>query len=290
MTDESAAARKTRVALLFGGRSGEHAISCATAASVLTALDRRRYEVLPIGITRSGQWVLMPDDPGPLQLDGDVLPEVPEAAGELTLPMGDQRREVLVTYPDRMPEALGEVDVVFPLLHGPFGEDGTLQGLLELAQIPYVGSGVLSSAVAMDKHYMKVVLAGHGLPVGPYTVIHPHQWRTDKAAALDAARSLGSPLFVKPARAGSSLGITKVTDVADLEGAIIAAQEHDPKVVIESQVVGREIECGVLGAPGGTVRTSLPGEIKLSDGEFYDFAAKYFDTSGVELSCPADLS
>src|SRR5690625_4057231 len=177
MTDESAAARKTRVALLFGGRSGEHAISCATAASVLTALDRRRYEVLPIGITRSGQWVLMPDDPGPLQLDGDVLPEVPEAAGELTLPMGDQRREVLVTYPDRMPEALGEVDVVFPLLHGPFGEDGTLQGLLELAQIPYVGSGVLSSAVAMDKHYRKVVLAGHGLPVGPYTVIHPHQWR-----------------------------------------------------------------------------------------------------------------
>src|SRR5690625_4934064 len=136
---------------------------------------------------------------------------------------------------------------------------------------------------------MKVVLSGHGLPVGPYTVIPPHQWRTDKAAALDAARSLGSPLFVKPARAGSSLGITKVTDVADLEGAIIAAQEHDPKVVIESQVVGREIECGVLGAPGGTVRTSLPGEIKLSDGEFYDFAAKYLDTSGVELSCPADL-
>src|SRR5690625_130030 len=289
MTDQSAAAPKIRVALLSGGRSGEHAISCATAASVLSALDRQRFDVLPIGITRRGQWVAMPDDPGPLRLDVDALPEVPEASWEVTLPMGETRRDLLLTRPGHLPDILGEVDVVFPLLHGPFGEDGTLQGMLEMAQLPYVGSGVLSSAAAMDKHYMKVILTGHGLPVGPYTVIHPQQWRADKAAALDAAAGLGLPVFVKPARAGSSLGITKVEHRHELEAAIVEAQRHDPKVIVEAGVAGREIECGVLGSLDGPVRTSLPGEIKLADGQFYDFAAKYIDTSGVELSCPADL-
>ncbi len=295
MTDATAPATatapKTRVAVLFGGRSGEHAISCATAASVLTALDRDRYDVLPIGITPSGQWVRVADDPAPLRLGGDVLPQVSGDGGDVVLPMADDTREVLYTRPGEVPEVLGDIDVVFPLLHGPFGEDGTLQGMLEMAGLPYVGSGVLASAVSMDKHYMKVVLAGHVLPVSPYTVVQPRQWRRDRAAVLDAAAGLGLPVFVKPARGGSSLGITKVSDAADLEAAIEEAQRHDPKVLVEAAMPGREIECAVLGGRGDDApRTALPGEIKLAEGAFYDFDTKYVDTSGVELICPAELS
>ncbi|WP_152190876.1 D-alanine--D-alanine ligase family protein [Georgenia satyanarayanai] len=286
----AATPRRTRVALVFGGRSGEHAISCATAAGVLRALDRERYDVLPIGITPSGQWVLAPDDPDALSITGGDLPEVGAAEGDVVLPMADVRRELTVTEAGRLPRSLGEVDVVFPVLHGPFGEDGTLQGLLEMAQLPYVGSGVLASAAGMDKHYMKVVLAGHGLPVGPYTVITPPQWRTDADAAMDAVDSLGYPVFVKPARAGSSLGITKVDHRADLADAIVEAQRHDPKVVVEAALEGREIECAVLEGRGDDApRTALPGEIVVEGHDFYDFEAKYLDAGQVRLSCPADL-
>ena len=254
--------RRTRVALVFGGRSGEHAISCATAAGVLRALDPERYEVLPIGITPDGQWVLTGADPDSLALGGAELPRVPAASSDVVLPMARDRRDLTVTEPGQVPRSLGEVDVVFPVLHGPFGEDGTLQGLLELAQLPYVGSGVLASAVGMDKHYMKVVLAGHGLPVGPYTVITPRQWRTDHTAALDAVAALGFPVFVKPARAGSSLGITKVEREQDLVAAVEEAQRHDPKVIVEAALEGREIECAVLQGRGDQPpRTALPGEI-----------------------------
>ncbi|MCM3659688.1 D-alanine--D-alanine ligase [Georgenia satyanarayanai] len=284
------APRRTRVALVFGGRSGEHAISCATAAGVLRALDRERYDVLPIGITPSGQWVLAPDDPDALSIAGGDLPQVAEAEGDVVLPMADVRRELTVTEAGRLPRSLGQVDVVFPVLHGPFGEDGTLQGLLEMAQLPYVGSGVLASAAGMDKHYMKVVLAGHGLPVGPYTVITPRQWRSDADAAMESVDSLGYPVFVKPARAGSSLGITKVDRRAELADAIAEAQRHDPKVVVEAALEGREIECAVLQGRGDDApRTALPGEIVVDGHAFYDFEAKYLDAAHVQLSCPAEL-
>ncbi|WP_324651337.1 D-alanine--D-alanine ligase family protein [Georgenia sp. H159] len=289
-TPAGAPPRRTRVALVFGGRSGEHPISCATAAGVLRALDRDRYDVLPIGITRSGQWVVVPDDPDALALHGAELPEVTAAPGDVVLPMADASRELTVTESGRVPQSLGEVDVVFPVLHGPFGEDGTLQGLLEMAQLPYVGSGVLASAAGMDKHYMKVVLAGHGLPIGPYTVITPRQWRVDPAAAVDAVESLGYPVFVKPARGGSSLGISRVEDREALEAAVREAQRHDPKVVVEAALEGREIECAVLQGRGDAPpRTALPGEIAVSGHGFYDFESKYIDAEGVRLSCPADL-
>ncbi|MFC4555615.1 D-alanine--D-alanine ligase family protein [Georgenia faecalis] len=283
--------RKIRVAVLFGGRSGEHPISCATAAGVLRAIDRERYDVLPIGITPQGRWVLVADDPDALALTGGDLPHVPETGGDVVVVMDGDGGELVVTEPGTVPAALGDVDVVLPLLHGPFGEDGTLQGLLEMAGLPYVGSGVLASAVGMDKHYMKVVLAGHGLPVGPYTVIPPRLWRTDRAAALDAVAGLGLPVFVKPARGGSSLGISRVDRVEDLEAAVAAAQEHDPKVIVEAALTGREIECAVLQGRGDDApRTALPGEIVVTEHAFYDFESKYLDGDHVRLRCPADLS
>src|SRR5690606_27825499 len=186
---------------------------------------------------------------------------------------------------------LGPVDVVFPLLHGPYGEDGTLQGMLELAGVRYVGAGVLASAVSMDKQFMKLVLSGQGLPVGPYTVIPPGEWERDRATWEETIATLGLPVFVKPARAGSSLGISRVTSLDELGAAIAVAREHDPKVLVEAEIAGREIECAVLGARRGeSPRVSLPGEIRVHGGghTFYDFDAKYLDEGSVDLICPAD--
>lgn len=283
---------RTRVALIFGGRSEEHAISCATAASVLRAIDRDRYDVVPIGITRDGHWVQVADDPAPLEISQGRLPEVPDSGSTVVLPLGTGSNVVTVSRPGEVPRALSQVDVVFPLLHGPFGEDGTIQGLLELADIRYVGCGVLASAAMMDKHIMKVLFTNAGLAVGPYTVITDLQWQRDKAAALDAANALSFPVFVKPARAGSSVGITKVDDPAELESAIEEARRHDPKVVVEAGVVGRELECGVLGGHGSDApRVSEIGEIVVSGAHaFYDFEAKYLDEASVALSCPADVT
>ncbi|HEX8496519.1 MAG TPA: D-alanine--D-alanine ligase family protein, partial [Actinomycetales bacterium] len=192
--------------------------------------------------------------------------------------------------PGEVPATLGDVDVVLPLLHGAFGEDGTLQGLLELGDVRYVGSGVLASAAGMDKHYMKVLLAGHGLTVGPYVVIQPRQWHSDPDAVLDSVAALGFPVFVKPARGGSSLGITKVDDVTGLRAAVEAARVHDPKVVVEAAVTGRELECGVLEDLDGTPRASELGEVEVLSGHaFYDFEAKYSGTDDVRLTCPADV-
>ncbi len=284
---------RIRVALLFGGRSSEHAVSCATAAGVLRALDRERYDVLPIGIAPDGRWVLLPDDPAPLELTRGQTPAVPESETAVVLPMSTRDRAVRTLPAGRVPEELGEVDVVFPLLHGPFGEDGTVQGLLELADIRYVGSGVLASAAGMDKQIMKVLLAGAGLPVGPYVVITDAQWRHDPAAAREAVAELGLPVFVKPARAGSSMGITKVTDLADLDAAIDEARRHDLKLVVEAGIVGREIECAVLqGRDGAEPRTSPVGEIVVREGhghDFYDFDAKYLDGDAVALTAPAEV-
>jgi len=285
------AGRRPRVALVFGGRSSEHAVSCATAAGVLRAIDRDAYEVLPVGIAKDGRWVLVADEPAPLELRPGHVPEVDGAGAGVVVPLSTTDRGLTVLEPGQPPRELGEVDVVFPLLHGPFGEDGTLQGMLELSDIRYVGSGVLASAVMMDKHYMKLVFTGHGLPVGPFVVISDRQWQQDPAAAMDAVASLGWPVFVKPARAGSSMGITRVTEPEQLQAAIEAAREHDPKVVVEAAIVGREIECAVLqGRDGAAPRTSEVGEIAVVQGhEFYDFEAKYLAEADVRLSCPADL-
>lgn len=288
---------RLRVAVVFGGRSSEHAVSCATAAGVLRAIDRSRYEVVPIGITPTGEWVVAADDPEKWSLAAGYVPEVarPEGGGHVVLPLGDQRRDLVLLEADGAARTLGSVDVVFPLLHGPFGEDGTLQGFLELVGVPYVGSGVLASAAGMDKHYMKVVLAAHGLPIGPYTVITGREWRTSPAVCLARIEALGSPVFVKPARAGSSYGITRVADASDeaeVRAALAHAHAHDPKVVVEAGIVGREIECAVLqGAGDDPPRTALPGEIVVGDAEhaFYDYESKYVHTSAVQLACPADI-
>ena len=284
--------RRTTVALVFGGRSEEHAISCATAASVLRAIDRDRYDVVPIGITRDGRWVQVADDPAPLEITEGRLPEVPDSQSTVVLPLGTGSTMVTVAEPGQVPRALTEVDVVFPLLHGPFGEDGTIQGLLELADIRYVGCGVLASAAMMDKHVMKVLFANAGLPVGPYTVITDLQWRRDRAAALDAVNALSFPVFVKPARAGSSMGISRVEDPAQVEAAIEEARRHDPKVVVEAGITGRELECGVLGGHGTDApRVSEIGEIVVGgEHSFYDFEAKYLDEANVALSCPAEVT
>ncbi len=246
--------RKPRVAVVFGGRSSEHGISVVTAGAVLAAIDRTRYDVLPIGITQDGRWALTADEPERMAITERRTPNVEELAesteGGVVLPVDPASREVVYSEPGSVPKALGEVDVVFPVLHGPYGEDGTLQGLLELSGVPYVGSGVLASAVGQDKEYMKRVFTSFGLKVGPYVVIRPREWEQDRSAArrkiVDFAGDHGWPLFVKPARAGSSIGITKVDDLAGLDEAIAEAQRHDPKILVEAALRGREIECGVL--------------------------------------------
>lgn len=272
---------KINVAVVFGGRSSEHAISCVSAGNVMAAIDRSKYDVTPIGITRDGRWLLQA--PGEtLAITDGHLPEVTHG-GDVTL----------TSVPDAdvmsAGTALARIDVVFPLLHGPWGEDGTIQGLLELAALPYVGSGVYASAAAMDKVHMKAAFRAAGIPVGPYETITDRQWRTDSDAALARAAALQFPVFVKPARAGSSQGITKVHSADGLRAAIEAARTHDPKVVVEQGIpAAREIECAVL-VVDGVPRASQCGEIKVHpDHEFYDFEAKYLD-DGADLIVPADL-
>lgn len=280
---------RIRVAVVFGGRSSEHAISCVSAASVLTHLDRDRFEVVPVGITPDGAWVLGTDDPRQLQIRDRALPQVDPAGTALALPGDPTRGGLVVLEPGRAGELLGGVDVVFPVLHGPYGEDGTIQGLLEMAGIPYVGAGVLASAAGMDKEFTKKLLAAEGLPGGDRVVLRPGR---DDLTPAERER-LGLPVFVKPARAGSSVGITRVTDWADLAAAVAAARAHDPKVLVEAAIVGREVECGVLEFPDGSVRASVPAEIRIvgTGGlvpEFYDFEAKYLDDV-CEFDIPAKL-
>ncbi|WP_133850673.1 D-alanine--D-alanine ligase family protein [Labedaea rhizosphaerae] len=274
---------RTRVAVIFGGRSTEHAVSCSSASSVLANLDPDRYEVVPIGITPSGSWVLGPSDPKTLEIRQRALPSVAGGTA-LTLPADPTSGTVVALEKGREGEVLGTIDVVFPVLHGAYGEDGTIQGLLEMAGQPYVGAGVLASAVAMDKEYTKKLLTAEGLPVGRYEVLR----RNDKTLSAAQRNRLGLPVFVKPTRAGSSTGISKVDDWADLDAAIATAREIDPKVIIEAAVVGREVECGVLEFPDGRVEPSLPAEIQLASRDWYDFDAKYLDDV-CELDIPAKL-
>lgn len=279
--------RKPRVALLIGGVSGEHSISCLTAAGVLRNIDLERFDVLVIGITRSGHWVLVPAEPEALE-GGHA--EVRADAPGVTL-VKDAANEVRLIGTNGTHADFGVVDVILPLLHGPFGEDGTVQGMFEMLGVRYVGSGVLASAAGMDKHMTKVVLQQAGLPVGNYVAVTPAAWQRDRESVLAQCAKLASPLFVKPARAGSSLGITKVDDITELAAAIETAHEHDPKVIVEEGVTAREIEVAVLAGRDGRPRVAPVGEVvmDLAPDEFYDWETKYFSHDAVSMQAPAQL-
>jgi D-alanine-D-alanine ligase len=283
---------------VFGGRGPEHAISCLGGGNVLRVIDRDRYEVIPIGITTEGAWLQVTDDPAKLAIADGELPTVesvakPDAHVVPWAYQGDS--PVVASAPGHIPHVLGDVDLVLPVLHGPYGEDGTIQGLLELAGVPYVGAGVLASAVSMDKEYMKLIFQARGLPVGPHVVVRSSDWpaapqSTPSQAQLAAQiETLGWPLFVKPARGGSSLGTSKASDQGQLAAAIELARQFDPKVIVETAITAREIEVAVLeGLDGAPPDTSLPGELRLDGGEdFYDFEAKYLDqASGMLIPAP----
>src|ERR1700760_462074 len=272
---------KIRVAVVFGGRSSEHAISCASAAHVLPALDPERYDIVPVGIARDGQ-----------------LPSVDALAtpgAEIAARPGGLAGGLTVLSPGEVPRDLGAVDVVLPLLHGAYGEDGTIQGLLEMTGARYAGAGVFASAAGMDKEYMKLVFTAHGLPMGPYVVVRDRDWTgaatgQERKRVLDEIAELGWPVFVKPARGGSSVGTSKAHDLAELERAIELAREHDPKVLVEAAIDGPEIECAVLeGGDGGPPEASLPGQVMVGGGaDFYDFQAKYL-ADGTHMVIPAPI-
>jgi D-alanine-D-alanine ligase len=281
---------RVRVAVVFGGRSNEHAISCVSAGSILRNLDPQRFEVVAVGITPEGSWVLTDGDPDALAISNRQLPEVTAESGtELALTADPRRSGQLVSLQPGASEVLASVDVVFPVLHGPYGEDGTIQGLLELAGVPYVGAGVLASAAGMDKEFTKKLLVAEGLPVGPHAVLRAPRSALD----LEERERLGLPVFVKPARGGSSIGVSRVASWDELPAAVANARRHDPKVIVEAAINGRELECGVLEMPDGTVEASTLGEIRVvgvrgREDSFYDFATKYLDDAA-ELDVPAKV-
>jgi D-alanine-D-alanine ligase len=290
-------ARKIRVAVVFGGRSAEHAVSCASAGLVLGAMDRDRYEVVPIGIARDGRWVLTSGDPARLALTSGSLPSVDEVATpgvSVTPAAGPSGGALVFSGPASVPAELGEVDVVLPLLHGAYGEDGTIQGLLEMAGIRYAGAGVLASAAGMDKEYMKLLFAARGLPIGRYVVVRDRAWGSspssiERKRVLDEIAELGWPVFVKPARGGSSIGTSRVESAEGLEAAIDEARQYDKKVLVEAAIAGAEIECAVLeGLDGGAPEASVPGMIVVDPhATWYDFEAKYLAAeSRMEIPAP----
>ncbi|MDL5155925.1 D-alanine--D-alanine ligase family protein [Actinomycetospora termitidis] len=272
--------------VLFGGRSGEHSVSCVSAGGILDNLDRERFDVVAVGITEDGQWLAVGDDTTPWRLHGRELPRVTEAAGDPVALLPDPTRRELISLADgRRGETLARIDAVFPVLHGPAGEDGEIQGLLETAGIPYVGAGVCASAASMDKVVTKRILRDAGLATGDAVALD--RSATDLEPA-DRER-LGLPVFVKPSRAGSSVGISRVTAWEDVPAAIAFARRSDPKVLVEAGIAGREVECGVLQFPDGRVEASVPAEIRLTgDADWYDFDTKYLDDA-CELDVPAKL-
>jgi D-alanine-D-alanine ligase len=280
---------KFTVAVVFGGRSSEHSISCISAASVLSAIDREAFEVVAVGITRTGQWFIHSGNPDSLRVAEGNLPEIAAEGRQVLLSTDPNIRGFIAVDGLPLPEAFTSVDVVFPVLHGPFGEDGTIQGALEFAGLPCVGSGVFASAAAMDKAHMKAMLTSHAIPVGPYVVVTDREWNSSAEQCIDRIAKLNFPVFVKPARAGSSIGITKVSTRAEVAAAVEVARQHDPKVIVEAGFEGmREIECGVLVDPQGNPQTSVPAEIIVHGHDFYDFEAKYLEDSA-ELKVPAQL-
>lgn len=277
----------TKLALIYGGASSEHSVSCSTAAGILRAIDKTKYEVIPIGITRSGKFVL---EPIAETVDLESWPEVSEESPELLFPIGGGELRMAATG-----ISLGKIDIAFPVLHGVNGEDGSIQGLLQLCKIPYVGNGVLASALAMDKVVAKKVLRDAQIPVAKDISFGISQWQQDPESILAAARKLfGDAVFVKPSRSGSSVGVSKVTkadfdsDVRSLIDAVNAALQHDNSVLIEEQMVGRELECSVLERSNGEISVSLPGEIIVHGRDFYDYEAKYLG-GAAELLVPCEL-
>ena len=272
--------------VLFGGRSGEHAVSCVSAGGILDNLDRDRFDVVAVGITRDGVWLEVGDDTSPWRLRGREMPEVTAASGTPVALLPDPTRRELISLADgRRGGTVATIDAVFPVLHGPAGEDGEIQGLLETAGIPYVGAGVCASATSMDKVVTKRILRDAGLLVGDAVDLD----RSADDLSQAHRDRLGLPVFVKPCRAGSSVGISRVTAWADVPAAVAFARESDPKVIVEAAVVGREIECGVLQFPDGRVEASVPAEIRLTGAsDWYDFDTKYLDDA-CELDVPAKL-
>jgi D-alanine-D-alanine ligase len=314
--------RKIRVAVVFGGRGPEHPVSLLGGGHILNAIDRSKYEVIPVGITKEGRWLQVADEPGRLALADGELPTIEAVAmpgGQIVPWSGSAGRAVsgltgsgatdsgttgpattggvVATPAAEIPSLLGEVDVVFPVLHGPYGEDGTIQGLLEMAGVRYVGAGVLASAVSMDKAYMKLIFKAAGLPVGRYVIVRERDWPAadersqnvtlaDHKRVLDEIAELGWPLFVKPARGGSSIGTSRADDMGELDEAIATARRYDPKVLVEAAIDGAEIEVGVLeGIDGAPPDTSLPGQLVFTS--TWDFEAKYLDeASGMTIPAP----
>jgi len=275
---------KIHVGVICGGRSGEHEISLRSARSIVDAIDRDRYRVSLIGIDRSGRWHLL-DEPAFRRLTDAALPALDGTGSEVMLLPVPTMGTLLEVGKSTSP--IGKLDVILPVLHGPYGEDGTVQGLLELADIPYVGAGVLGSALGMDKDAQKRLLRGAGVPVVPFVTTTRARWSADAAGASAHARALGLPLFVKPANLGSSVGITKVKVIDDLAPAVANALEYDDKVLIEKGIDAREIECAVLG--NDDPQASVPGEI-CPHAEFYSYEAKYIDENGATLLIPAPLT
>jgi len=271
---------KPRIAVLFGGRSAEHEVSVLSASNVVKAIDATKYEIVAIGITRSGKWLL-----GELGPDGALPTEVPESGTEICLLSGGGGR--LLALPETgSPHELQKIDVLFPVLHGPFGEDGSVQGLAEVAGVAYLGCGVLGSAVAMDKDAAKRLLHEAGVPVARGLTVHAGK----RPSFEEVAGKLGLPVFVKPARQGSSVGVSKAETAAEFEAALAAAFLHDRKVLVEEFVAGREIELGVLENVDGSLMVSVAGEIvPAASHGFYTYEAKYIDADGASLSVPAPL-
>jgi D-alanine-D-alanine ligase len=273
--------RKIKVAILFGGQSAEHEVSLQSAGNVAAAIDRKKYDVVLIGIDKKGRWYLNEESKFLLQADSPKLIKLQKAGDSLALVPGDQSGQ-LISLSDNRP--VGPIDVVFPVLHGPFGEDGTVQGLLKLANVPFVGAGVLGSAVGMDKDVMKRLLRDAGIPVANFLVLN--RFSQDEIDFDTVTSSLGTPVFVKPTNLGSSVGISKAQCEEEFREAINLAFQYDNKIMVEEYIEGREIECSVLGNDDPIA--SLPGEIVLQR-EFYSYEAKYIDEDGAVLEIPAKL-
>lgn len=284
-------ANKIKIGVIFGGRSGEHEVSVRSARSVIEAIDRARYDVIPLAITREGRW-LSPAESVAL-LPAETARRVPEKMGARTESLtivGDPSRAGLVSLDEGGQSAL-PFDVIFPVLHGTYGEDGTIQGLLEMAGVPYVGCGVLASSTGMDKVAMKSLFERAGLPVCRYTWLLRSEWERERAKSLRrVVREIGYPAFVKPANLGSSVGVSKAVDAESLAASIDLAARYDRKVIIEEGLDAREIECAVLG--NDEPEASLPGEYIVHDarGAFLDYTEKYADTGHVEFVVPAPVS
>ena len=271
-----------KIAIIYGGRSSEHSVSCISAGAIMSHLDPEKYELYPIGITQQGTWTVGESNPEKLRSTNGVMPTV-TLTKEVSL-AADPARRGQFRFADGSEHVT--VDVIFPVLHGLYGEDGTIQGLFELSGVPYVGTGVLSSACGMDKEYTKKLLAAEGLPVGKEVILRGEETLTQADCQL-----LGLPVYVKPARGGSSIGISRVTRWEDMDAALREARQYDTKVIVESEIIGDEVECGVLEYPDGTVVASVPAQlVNTSVGHegFYGFDAKYVD-GDVSAMIPAPL-